>query len=529
MTDLLIGDREVIQTAMRPAALRYNVVSAAAETAQHPASNLALQPVSPVDMVLNNEGWQSPPHCAYPLDIVLEIPPSSTGASCTLTQLHILAHETKIPSRVWIYIGNPAMTRDGARHIEYRKLGYTSLADNRDQAFAVREYKTVYLKDVAARFVRLAVAEPHPNDHNPGRQAGIVAINIMGHVGGGGVAPPPPAATSAAAPPLEPLSPDAAHRLLEWTRAACRNAEGRADARDAALLGEMKQSLTDAMEQLHHINTQINELGARKAQAVASEDYALAQQLHASLLSARGAMPPALEHLQHVAARIVQQQQQQAPGATGGGGGGARGSAPPRAPTRALVRSPAADADGAAAPRGFLERRGPGGEYNDARAAAQHQPAHSRERVEPPQHAPAAAHFDTRALGRALPPTSGPSGSGSAAGGSAAWGGASAYGGASASASARGCGSVTARPGELSFMYRYISRESCSQFDSLPLTSLDDNKSRPHAPAQPTRTRPPPRLRAHAEASRAPRAPRAPPRTASRAAPRHHSHGRSAG
>jgi hypothetical protein len=26
--------------------------------------------------------------------------------------------------------------------------------------------------------------------------------------------------------------------------------------------------------------------------------------------------------------------------------------------------------------------------------------------------------------------------------------------------------------GELSFMYRYILRESCSQFDSLPLTSL---------------------------------------------------------
>jgi hypothetical protein len=30
---------------------------------------------------------------------------------------------------------------------------------------------------------------------------------------------------------------------------------------------------------------------------------------------------------------------------------------------------------------------------------------------------------------------------------------------------------LTAREGEF-FMYRYISRESCSQFDSLPLTSL---------------------------------------------------------
>ena len=28
------------------------------------------------------------------------------------------------------------------------------------------------------------------------------------------------------------------------------------------------------------------------------------------------------------------------------------------------------------------------------------------------------------------------------------------------------------REGECSFMYRYILRESCSQFDSLPLTSL---------------------------------------------------------
>ena len=31
---------------------------------------------------------------------------------------------------------------------------------------------------------------------------------------------------------------------------------------------------------------------------------------------------------------------------------------------------------------------------------------------------------------------------------------------------------VAAKRGELSFIYRYISRESCSQFDSLPLTSL---------------------------------------------------------
>ena len=34
---------------------------------------------------------------------------------------------------------------------------------------------------------------------------------------------------------------------------------------------------------------------------------------------------------------------------------------------------------------------------------------------------------------------------------------------------ARTCGGVD---GEYSFMYRYIPRESCSQFDSLPLTSL---------------------------------------------------------
>ena len=32
--------------------------------------------------------------------------------------------------------------------------------------------------------------------------------------------------------------------------------------------------------------------------------------------------------------------------------------------------------------------------------------------------------------------------------------------------------------GEFSFMYRYILRESCSQFDSLPLTSLSSNRRR---------------------------------------------------
>jgi hypothetical protein len=46
---------------------------------------------------------------------------------------------------------------------------------------------------------------------------------------------------------------------------------------------------------------------------------------------------------------------------------------------------------------------------------------------------------------------------------------AAAHGGASDSSEE---GTVALLDGELSFMYRYILRESCSQFDSLPLTSL---------------------------------------------------------
>ena len=332
---------------MTPRGLRFGIHSCGGSSTSHPAAHLEQQPVSPVDMVLKNEGWQSPPYCTYPLEIVLEVPPSASGAPCRLSQLHILAHETKIPSRVWIFVGNVVNQR-----IEYTKLGYTSLANNRDQAFAVREYKTVYLKDVQARFVRLAVAEPHENQHNPTRQTGIVAINIMGHVGGGGAGPAAAAAAAAAPaallpPPREqptvalaatapsaPLSPDAAHRLLEWTRGAYRDAATRGDAHAANALGEMKQTLADAMEQLHHINTQINDLSAQKKDAVASEDYAAAQQLHASLLSARGAMPPALEHLQRVAGRIEQMQR----AAGGGGGGGALARAP--LPPRNLNRNP---------------------------------------------------------------------------------------------------------------------------------------------------------------------------------------------
>jgi hypothetical protein len=56
-------------------------------------------------------------------------------------------------------------------------------------------------------------------------------------------------------------------------------------------------------------------------------------------------------------------------------------------------------------------------------------------------------------------------------------------------------GRVTGRPAarrqhphtrELSFMYRYILRESCSQFDSLPLTSLTIEEPHTHAIAAST-------------------------------------------
>ena len=43
---------------------------------------------------------------------------------------------------------------------------------------------------------------------------------------------------------------------------------------------------------------------------------------------------------------------------------------------------------------------------------------------------------------------------------------------------------VAARKGEFSFMYRYILRESCSQFDSLPLTSSTVSKSSPPVAAR---------------------------------------------
>jgi centrosomal protein CEP104 len=70
----------------------------------------------------NTRGWQSAKFSEYPQEIGLAL----DGGEARLTQVQILSHQSKIASKVEIFIG----TGSSYRTAEFKRLGYLSLDSN---------------------------------------------------------------------------------------------------------------------------------------------------------------------------------------------------------------------------------------------------------------------------------------------------------------------------------------------------------------------------------------------------------------
>jgi len=144
--------------------LRFRVVHATSEDPSYPAEELNVH--SP-----NTRGWQSIKFCEFPQELGFEI----DGGDVKLTQVQILSHQSKIATKIEIFVGAGSSYSTA----QFKRLGYLSLDSNERSQYQARELKTVYI-DNPGRYVRLVVHRNYVNKQNLFNQVGIVAVNLLG-------------------------------------------------------------------------------------------------------------------------------------------------------------------------------------------------------------------------------------------------------------------------------------------------------------------------------------------------------------
>eukprot|EP00516_Mucochytrium_quahogii_P002703 CAMPEP_0203750980 /NCGR_PEP_ID=MMETSP0098-20131031/5131_1 /ASSEMBLY_ACC=CAM_ASM_000208 /TAXON_ID=96639 /ORGANISM=" , Strain NY0313808BC1" /LENGTH=238 /DNA_ID=CAMNT_0050640499 /DNA_START=168 /DNA_END=881 /DNA_ORIENTATION=+ len=147
-----------------PRQVKFQVAACSGEDPEYPSGELNTH--SP-----QTRGWQSPPFCAYPQEIGLKF----LAGTVQLSQLQILSHESKIATKIDVYVGKG----DTYETCTFKRLGHLSLDDNERSEFAARELKSVYIGK-QGNFLKLLIHKCHLNRHNIYNQAGIIAINVLG-------------------------------------------------------------------------------------------------------------------------------------------------------------------------------------------------------------------------------------------------------------------------------------------------------------------------------------------------------------
>ena len=145
--------------------IKFQVIHCSGEDPEYPAKELNNH--SP-----HTRGWQSLRFCEYPQEIGLQL---LTRGPREVAQLQILSHQSKIASKIEIYVGVGNDYHDAS----YQRLGHLSLDSNERSSYQARELKTVFLKQ-NAQFIRLLIHRCHQNKYNLFNQVGIVAINLLG-------------------------------------------------------------------------------------------------------------------------------------------------------------------------------------------------------------------------------------------------------------------------------------------------------------------------------------------------------------
>eukprot|EP00906_Rhabdomonas_costata_P014744 RCo021171 len=156
-------------------AVPFAVVSCSAQDPHHPATLLA---------AAGGKGWQTPRQdpdtLTWPVEVVL-----SFGGEAKIRAIRVLAHESKIPSRIELFIaeatggGGAVPVPPPPSQASFRRLGHFSLKPNQESGFKARELKTVFVS-ARAVYLKLLLHRCHPNSFNSYSQVSLIAVTVIG-------------------------------------------------------------------------------------------------------------------------------------------------------------------------------------------------------------------------------------------------------------------------------------------------------------------------------------------------------------
>mmetsp|Transcript_9912 Transcript_9912/g.8858 ORF Transcript_9912/g.8858 Transcript_9912/m.8858 type:complete len:843 (-) Transcript_9912:96-2624(-) len=234
--------------------LRFHVVDFTSEMDGYPAEELNVH--GP-----NTKGWQSDKFTTYPQEIVIEL----DDGEARLSQIQILSHQSKISSKIEIFIGQGSTYQTA----KYKRLGYLTLDPNEKTDFKARELKTVYIDHIGS-FIRFVIHKSYVNQYNYFNQVGIIAINLMGSEmvkSSNGLKSFPPVVNN----PLNDLSIDM--NLDPQTTLKLRQlseAKAKAVATEDYITAKKIKSIENDLKEL---GSRLSQLEIEKRSAVESEDY----------------------------------------------------------------------------------------------------------------------------------------------------------------------------------------------------------------------------------------------------------------
>ena len=210
------------------------------------------------------------------------------GGAAHITQIQILSHQSKISTKVEVFVGQGASYNSA----QFKRLGYLSLDSNESSSYKARELKTVFV-DYEGEYVRLLVHRNFVNKYNHYNQVGIVAANFLGTPSGPAAAKADGSASArrgetkgSAGSPLQDLCID-----LKLDAATAAKLRQLADAKARAVSNEDYKTA----KQIKQVENELQELGAElahldiaKRHAVSAEDYDRAAMLKDETDALRG-------------------------------------------------------------------------------------------------------------------------------------------------------------------------------------------------------------------------------------------------
>lgn len=261
--------------------IKFRVISCSGEDPQYPVTELLTQ--SP-----QSKGWQSPRFCDYPQEITLQF-----TSPVRVKQLQLLCHQSKIPSKIELFVYLPDMTSPIENNeYRYKKLGYIALETNERSGYQARELKSVFL-DNPCLYMKLVFHKCHINKYNLFNQVSLIALSVFGELIAyneeiqANLTKVPPNQKAAVYDRLEyetQFDPTTLDRLrvLEVAKEKAKKNEDY----------ESAQRLKEAIDRLKLIGVQLQRLEERKVNAAKADDYESAKIIKAEIDRLRSTIMP---------------------------------------------------------------------------------------------------------------------------------------------------------------------------------------------------------------------------------------------